>query len=190
MPCFRPKTPSLDFIMPGAATQISAAATAISFAASRTPTVSFQMCSAQPETGAVSSRMDLVCTPLGSDALIEWTPDGAQTRRFDSRQGCLKQTCVLFCERLGSSFTLEAAFDTPHPMKRPDKKHLLKWNTILWLAAMALPAFFSIALASTKFPWPILVPLLLLGPMLASNKMLVQAFGEETGSPMPERPNA
>jgi hypothetical protein len=63
-------------------------------------------------------------------------------------------------------------------MNNADKKNLLKWNTLLWLAAMALPAFFSIAFASTKFPWPLVLPLLLLGPMLVSNKMLIQAIGE------------
>jgi hypothetical protein len=63
-------------------------------------------------------------------------------------------------------------------MTDSDKKHLLKWNTILWLAAMALPAFFSIAFATAKFPWPMIVPLLLFGPMLLSNKMLIQASGE------------
>jgi len=68
-------------------------------------------------------------------------------------------------------------------MKNTDKKNLLKWNTILWLAAMVLPAFFSIAFASTKFPWPIVVPLLLIGPMLASNRMLIQAIGETTDTP-------
>lgn len=70
-------------------------------------------------------------------------------------------------------------------MKSTEKKNLLKWNTILWLAAMALPAFFSIALASTKFPWQIVVPLLLVGPMLASNKMLTQAIGECSDAPKP-----
>ncbi len=65
-------------------------------------------------------------------------------------------------------------------MKNTEKKNLLKWNTILWLAAMALPAFFSIAFASTKFPWQMIVPLLLIGPMLVSNKMLAQASGEST----------
>jgi hypothetical protein len=55
------------------------------------------------------------------------------------------------------------------------KKTLLKWNTILWLLAMALPAFFNLAFAGTKFPWPLILPLLLLGPMLASNKMVLQA---------------
>jgi fatty acid desaturase len=71
-------------------------------------------------------------------------------------------------------------------MKSPDKKNLLKWNTLLWLAAMVLPAGFSIALAGTKFPWPLIFPLLLLGPMLASNKMLAQASGESTDTPNPK----
>ena len=71
-------------------------------------------------------------------------------------------------------------------MKNSDKKNLLKWNTILWLAAMVLPAFFSIAFASTKFPWPMILPLLLIGPMLASNKMLAQAIGESADESGPK----
>ena len=71
-------------------------------------------------------------------------------------------------------------------MKNTDKKKMLKWNTILWLAAMALPAFFSIAFASTKFPWPMILPLLLIGPMLVSNKMLNQAIGEATDASKPD----
>ena len=70
-------------------------------------------------------------------------------------------------------------------MKGAEKKNLLKWNTILWLAAMVLPAFFSIAFASTKFPWPMIVPLLLIGPMLASNRMLIQAIGASAEAPKP-----
>jgi hypothetical protein len=65
-----------------------------------------------------------------------------------------------------------------HLMKNSERKNLLKWNTILWLAAMALPAFFSFAFASTKFPWPVILPVVLFGPMLASNKMLTRAIGE------------
>jgi len=65
-------------------------------------------------------------------------------------------------------------------MKNAGNKNLLKWNTLLWLVAMALPALFSIAFASTKFPWPIMLPLLLLGLMLASNKMLAQAIADST----------
>ena len=68
-------------------------------------------------------------------------------------------------------------------MKNSDKKNLLKWNIILWLAAMVLPAFFSIAFASTKFPWPMILPFLLIGLMLVSNKMLTQAIGESTDAP-------
>jgi hypothetical protein len=71
-------------------------------------------------------------------------------------------------------------------MKSADKKNLLKWNTILWLAAMVMPAFFSIAFASTKFPWPMVLPLLLIGPMLYSNKMLTQAIGETSDAPNPK----
>lgn len=65
-------------------------------------------------------------------------------------------------------------------MKNTEKKNLLKWNTILWLAAMVMPAFFSFAFVSTKFPWPMILPLFLLGPMLASNKMLNQAIAGAT----------
>ena len=71
-------------------------------------------------------------------------------------------------------------------MKNTEKKNLLKWNTLLWLAAMALPAFFHIAFASTKFPWPLILPLLLFGLMLASNRMLTQAHGESTDAPNPK----
>jgi hypothetical protein len=71
-------------------------------------------------------------------------------------------------------------------MKNFEKKNLLKWNTLLWIAAMVLPAFLSIAFASTKFPWPMILPLLLLGPMLASNKMLAQASGDSADAPKPD----
>jgi hypothetical protein len=71
-------------------------------------------------------------------------------------------------------------------MKIAEKKNLLKWNTILWLAAMALPACFSIAFAATKFPWQIIVPLLLIGPMLVSNKMLAKAIGDAAEAPPPK----
>ncbi len=63
-------------------------------------------------------------------------------------------------------------------MTTAEKKRLLKKNTVLWLAAMALPVGLSFALAATKFPWQILVPLLLFGPMFASNNMLTKAIGE------------
>jgi hypothetical protein len=56
----------------------------------------------------------------------------------------------------------------------------LLWNSVLWLAAMVLPAFLSIALSGTKFPWQVIVPMVLIGPMLASNKLLRQAMREST----------
>jgi hypothetical protein len=75
-------------------------------------------------------------------------------------------------------------------MKTSEKKNLLKRNTILWLVAMVLPAFFHIAFASAKFPWPMILPLLLFGPMLASNRMLTQAIGQPTDAPPRESPDA
>jgi hypothetical protein len=60
---------------------------------------------------------------------------------------------------------------------------MLKWNTLLWVAAMVLPGVFHIALASTKFPWPITIPCLLLGCLLASNNMLTKAMGPPTDEP-------
>ena len=65
-------------------------------------------------------------------------------------------------------------------MNNTEKKNLIKWNTILWIAAMVLPAFFNIAFASSKFPWPMILPLLLVGPMLVSNSMLTKAIGSAT----------
>jgi len=70
-------------------------------------------------------------------------------------------------------------------MNNSEKKHMLKWNTILWLLAMVVPAFFSIVFASARFPWQIIVPMLLIGPMLASNKMLSQAIGDSLDAPVP-----
>ena len=66
-------------------------------------------------------------------------------------------------------------------MTHTEKKNFLVRNTILWVAAMVLPAVLSLALAGTKFPWQVLVPLLLLGCMLASNKMLTRAL-EQSGT--------
>ena len=79
--------------------------------------------------------------------------------------------------------------DTQH-MTNSEKNSLLKWNSILWLAAMALPAGLSFALASTKFPWQIIVPLFLFPCLLASNKMLAQAIGQSTDDANPKSPNS
>ncbi len=65
-------------------------------------------------------------------------------------------------------------------MTKSEKSNLLKQNTLCWLAALVAPVILHIGLSSTKFPWPLLLPLLLVGPMLASNKLLSKASGEAT----------
>lgn len=65
-------------------------------------------------------------------------------------------------------------------MTKSDKSKLLTKNTILWLAAMVLPVVLHFALASTRFPWPVILPLLLFGAMLASNSILAKAIGDTT----------
>jgi hypothetical protein len=67
-----------------------------------------------------------------------------------------------------------------HTMTKSEKKKLLANNTILWLAAMVLPVVLYFALASTRFPWPVVLPLLLFGAMLASNNLLAKAIGDTT----------
>jgi hypothetical protein len=71
-------------------------------------------------------------------------------------------------------------------MRTSEKKNFLKWNTILWLLAMVLPAALSFAFASTRFPWQIIVPLLLFGCLLGSNRMLSQAIGQTTDDSNPD----
>jgi fatty acid desaturase len=68
-------------------------------------------------------------------------------------------------------------------MTKSEKKKALTCNTMLWLAAMILPGVCHLAFASTRFPWPIIIPFLLLGCLLASNKMLTNAAGEPTEDP-------
>ena len=65
-------------------------------------------------------------------------------------------------------------------MTKSDKSKLLKLNTIYWLAAMVVPVVLHFGLSSTKFPWPVILPLLLFGAMLASNSMLAKAIGDTT----------
>lgn len=64
----------------------------------------------------------------------------------------------------------------PSQMTHSEKKKALQANTLLWLLAMGLPAGLHFALAETKFPWPLVLPLLLLGAMLASNRLLTRAI--------------
>ena len=71
-------------------------------------------------------------------------------------------------------------------MTKSKKQHMLRMNTLLWLAAMILPGVLHIAFASTRFPWPVILPLLLFGALLASNQMLSQAIGKPTDEPEPD----
>ncbi|MSU47895.1 MAG: hypothetical protein EXS37_02180 [Opitutus sp.] len=70
-------------------------------------------------------------------------------------------------------------------MTTSEKSRLLKINSACWIAAMILPIILQLSLGSTKFPWPILIPMLLLGPLLASNQMLSKAIGHPTDDASP-----
>jgi hypothetical protein len=67
------------------------------------------------------------------------------------------------------------------------KKKRLMWNSIMWLTAMVLPGGLSLAFASTKFPWQVIVPCLLLGPLLLSNSLIAQAIGDPEGETATEK---
>ena len=67
-------------------------------------------------------------------------------------------------------------------MTKAEKNGLLLWNSIIWIAAMVLPGVLYLTLGSTKFPWPIMVPLLFIGFLLYSNKVLLKVIGEPTDS--------
>jgi hypothetical protein len=57
---------------------------------------------------------------------------------------------------------------------------LVRKNTVLWLAAILLPVILHFGLGSTKFPWPIILPLLLVGPMIASNNLIKASGASKT----------
>jgi len=60
-------------------------------------------------------------------------------------------------------------------MSKPSTTKLIRQNIICWLAAILLPVILHIGLSHTKFPWPIILPFLLLPAMLASNSLLSKA---------------
>jgi len=65
-------------------------------------------------------------------------------------------------------------------MTKSDKNKILRLNTMYWLAAIIVPVILHFGLSSTKFPWPLILPLALLGPMLGSNHLLSRATGDTT----------
>ncbi|MES2470012.1 MAG: hypothetical protein V4675_22160 [Verrucomicrobiota bacterium] len=71
-------------------------------------------------------------------------------------------------------------------MNQAEKQKMLRTNTLLWLAAMVLPGVLHIAFSSTRFPWPVIMPFLLFGALLASNQMLARAIGKPTDEQEPD----
>ncbi len=70
-------------------------------------------------------------------------------------------------------------------MTKSEKSRLLKLNTVCWLTALVVPMVLHYGLSSTKFPWPVILPALLLGPMLASNNLLSKASGDAADDSAP-----
>ena len=68
-------------------------------------------------------------------------------------------------------------------MTKSEKKKMLTANAYLWVAAIALPLILHFGLRSTKFPWPMLIPLLLIWPAMFSNQLLSKAIGEPSDDP-------
>ncbi len=68
-------------------------------------------------------------------------------------------------------------------MTKSEKKKMLTTNACLWVAAIAVPLILHFGLESTKFPWPMLIPLLLIWPAVFSNQLLSNAIGEPTADP-------
>ncbi len=73
-------------------------------------------------------------------------------------------------------------------MTKSEKSKMLKTNTTYWITAMILPAVFyfmfkAFANESARFPWPVLIPLLLFGLMTGSNSLLNRAIGETIDDP-------
>lgn len=67
-------------------------------------------------------------------------------------------------------------------MNESEQQTLLKKNTILWIAAMAIAPIFDLGLKAlatgpVKFPWVILTPLFMVGLYAASNGLLKEALG-------------
>jgi hypothetical protein len=65
-------------------------------------------------------------------------------------------------------------------MTTSEKNNLLKQNTICWLGAIIVPLLLHFGFGSTKFPWPVILPFLIFGLMLASNSLLSKAIGKTT----------
>lgn len=68
-------------------------------------------------------------------------------------------------------------------MTKSQKTRTLTTNTCLWATAIILPVLCHFGFASTKFPWPVFIPLLLIWPAVLSNQMLSKAIGDPAAEP-------
>lgn len=74
-------------------------------------------------------------------------------------------------------------------MTTSEKSNLLKQNTLCWLGALILPLILHFGLRHTQFPWPLILPFLIFGLMLASNRLLSTAIGKTTDDPSQRHPD-
>ncbi len=70
-------------------------------------------------------------------------------------------------------------------MTKEEKNRVLLWNSMIWIAAMAIPFLLNLTLGATKFPWPILVPFLFVGFLLYTNNVLSKVIGEPVANAAP-----
>ena len=73
-------------------------------------------------------------------------------------------------------------------MNESQTKQLVRKNTLFWIVAMVLPGIFDLsfkafASPSAKFPWPMILPFMMLGLLLASNSLITEAAGAAKESP-------
>lgn len=71
-------------------------------------------------------------------------------------------------------------------MTPSDKSKLIKQNTLCWLAAAVLPLILHAGLSGTRFPWTVILPLLLFPAMLASNRLISKAAGDTSDDSNPK----
>lgn len=57
-----------------------------------------------------------------------------------------------------------------------NSKKPIQMNTAYWMAAILTPVILHFGLKETSFPWPVVLPLLLVGLMVASNRLLSAAL--------------
>ena len=63
-------------------------------------------------------------------------------------------------------------------MTKPQKNSLIRQNSLCWGAAFVLPVVFHYGLAGTRFPWPVVLVLLLIVPMMVSNGLISKAAAD------------